>query len=115
MIEDAPVDVPPIPDPGEDEDVAVRTLIPDAWERLRAAMTHGAGLIRTEASLRDATAAVDELAAASSGSLRAAAVAAGLVCRSAIARDESRGVHFRADDPQRKDEWDGRHVSLRLQ
>ncbi len=115
MIEDAPADVPPIPDPDSDDDVGVRTLIPEAWERLRAAMTRGAGLRRSDASLRDAEAVADELAGGSSGSLRAAAVAASLICRSALARDESRGVHFRADAPERKDEWDGRHVTLRLE
>lgn len=114
MASDAPADAPAIPDVEEENDVTVRTMIPDAWDRLRAAMTTGAGLVRTKLSLRDAAAAVDELAAVSTGSLHAGAVAAGLICRSALERDESRGVHFRLDEPSRKDEWDGRHVTLHL-
>lgn len=115
MTEDAPTEAPPIPAPDADDEPTVRTVIPDAWERLRAAMTAGAGLVRTEASLRDAAAVADELARISTGSLRAAAVASGLICRSALERDESRGVHFRSDAPERSDEWDERHVTLRLQ
>ena len=115
MTQDSPPDAPPFPAPEPDVQTAVRTIVPDAWERLRAAMTAGAGLVRTEASLRDAAAVADELAEISTGSLRAAAVAGGLICRSALTRDESRGVHFRSDAPGRKDEWDGRHVTLALQ
>ena len=116
MAQDAPGHAPPMPEPDADDDeqTAVRTIVPDAWERLRAAMTNGAGLVRTEASLRDALAEIQTLATGGIGSLRAAAVAASLVCRSALVRDESRGTHFRADAPEREDGWDQRHVTLQI-
>jgi L-aspartate oxidase len=96
----------------DEEEPAVRVLHPDAWTALRDAMTHGAGLVRDGASLEKACEVLGEIAEASSGALHAAAVAATLVCRSAQRRDESRGVHFRADHPERAVAWESRHVTL---
>jgi L-aspartate oxidase len=98
----------------DDEEPEIRVLRPDAWQRVREAMTHGAGLLRDEASLERACEALGEIAATASGSLRAAAVAGSLVCRSAQQRDESRGVHFRTDRPDPSEAWAGRHVTLHL-
>ena len=37
--------------------------------------------------------------------LRARITVAGLVTRSALEREESRGAHYRSDFPETKDEW----------
>jgi L-aspartate oxidase len=103
---------PPIVDV-EDESVSVRMIGPDDWDTLREAMSNGAGLIRSEGGLERLQETVSEIADRASGDLRAAALAARLICDSALARDESRGVHFRLDAPEPSTEWDGRHVATR--
>jgi len=100
---------PPLLDKDE---VSVRVVDTSAWGDLRAAMSNGAGLIRDNASLEATQRIVDAIAASATDDLRAAAIASGLICRSARARDESRGVHYRADSPQRKASWEGKHVTL---
>lgn len=115
MARDAPVDAPPVPGPDEEEDSGVRTISLGRWEDLREAMEKGAGLVRTASSLAEAAAVTDEIAAGATTTLRAAAVAAGIICRSATSRDESRGVHSRSDAPSTDPGWDGRHVTSRLQ
>jgi L-aspartate oxidase len=111
MAEDAP-DAPPVPDDEEDDAVQVRSIVPDAWGVLRRAMTRGAGLLRTDASLAEAKAVADDLASNASTPFESAAVAAGLICRTARIREESRGVHFRTDAPSSRSDWDGKHVTL---
>jgi L-aspartate oxidase len=91
---------------------SVRVINANDWDRLRTTMTTSAGLIRDESSLVEAQKIVDEIASSATAGLRASAIAAGLICRSALARDESRGVHFRSDSPNVKADWDGRHVTL---
>lgn len=105
-------EMPPAPDDDE-EPTSIRIVRATHWDDLRAAMSNGAGLLRTQASLAEAEAVAQEIARNASGALHSSAVAAGLVCRSASMRDESRGVHYRADHPSAKGEWDGRHVTLR--
>jgi L-aspartate oxidase len=100
---------PPLLDKDE---VSVRVVDTSAWGDLRAAMSNGAGLIRHEASLEATQGIVDAIAASATDDLRTAAIASGLICRSARARDESRGVHYRADAPERKASWEGKHVTL---
>lgn len=98
--------VPPVP--------ARTGAAPEAWARLRRAVSEGAGLVRTASSLAAARAALDEIAETTShDDLRLAALTGGLICRAAEARAESRGVHFRADAPHRLPAWDGVHVHLR--
>jgi L-aspartate oxidase len=109
--EDKP-DAPPVVDV-DDEGSSVRTLGADDWPRLRAAMSTGAGLVRSAPGLQEAASTAETIAASTAGDLRAAATAARLICESALRRDESRGVHFRSDAPESRDEWDGRHVSMR--
>ncbi len=92
--------------------VSIRVINVNDWERLRAAMTSGAGLIRDNATLVETQRIVDEIASSAAGDLHAAAIASALICRSARARDESRGVHFRADSPRSQASWDGKHVTL---
>lgn len=82
--------------PGADADLArVRTLM---WQH--------AGLVRTAAGL---SAAVAELAAieveSRSRSARDLALLGRMIATSALAREESRGAHWRADFPQARDAW----------
>lgn len=99
------------PEPEGAAEGTLATEDPDGWARLRAAMSEGAGLVRTEESLTD----VEELATELAGStldagLRLAAMAATLVCRAARLRRESRGAHFRADAPEPDPAWEGVHL-----
>lgn len=104
---------PPAPESEDDDVSGVRTISEDDWARLRNAMSRGSGLIRTKESLTEAMRVSKEIAENANESLRAAAVAAELICRSALQRDESRGVHFRGDMPTASPAWDARHVTLR--
>lgn len=84
-----------------------------AWRRLRAAMSRGAALVRTDDSLAGAEREAKEImGSARDPGLRLAAVAASLICRAARIRTESRGVHYRADIPGRRAEWAGARITL---
>lgn len=99
------------PEPGAGEPGTLAADDPDGWARLRAAMSEGAGLVRTEESLADVEELAEELAgSALDAGLRLAATAARLVCRSARLRRESRGAHFRADAPDPDPLWEGIHL-----
>jgi L-aspartate oxidase len=100
-----------IPVVDEAEETGVRTIGADDWAKLRHAMSSGAGLVRTKHSLEQALRALASVGGSSS--VRAAATAGTLICRSALERVESRGVHFRSDHPARDGAWDERHVTLR--
>jgi len=88
---------------------------------LRAAMSAGAGAIRTADGLDGVAKAIDTVAHAlgplpaadRDGLELASLVRVGrLIVRSATLRQESRGVHWRADAPLREPAWDG--VRLRV-
>lgn len=113
MAHDIRPGAPHAPEPDTDGPGAVRLVRPTHMEDLRAAMSGGVGLIRSEKSLAQAEAVAQEIMRNATGAVRAAAVAAGLVCESARKRIESRGVHFRSDHPFLNEEWDGQHVTLR--
>ena len=102
---------PPAPDE-QDDTGAVRLVHPTHLEDLREAMSRGAGLVRTDASLAETERIVRDIARNAVGAMHAAALAAELICRSARMRTESRGVHYRADQPATSDEWNARHVTL---
>ncbi|MBW3579502.1 MAG: L-aspartate oxidase [Actinobacteria bacterium] len=75
--------------------------------RLRETMTSGAGVVRTEASLRSALAALEGLAHDWRGQPGVAAqewenllTVGRAVVQAALARAESRGCHWRADHPE---------------
>jgi L-aspartate oxidase len=81
-------------------------------ERLQRAITAGAGVVRSEASL---TAALDELERLAedrpaSGELANLAVVAQAVVASALAREESRGGHRRSDFPETRTSFSHRFV-----
>jgi L-aspartate oxidase len=85
-----------------------------AFERLRASMWDGCGLVRDAPRLGRALATAEEIAASTSPSralddvrLHQAATTASLVCRSAFLREESRGSHIRTDFPSTRDSWHG--------
>ncbi|HET7481456.1 MAG TPA: FAD-binding protein, partial [Actinomycetota bacterium] len=88
------------------------------WERLRRICTRALGLERNAADMSRAADELEELALLPlSGSrselqIRAAAVVARLIARSATLRTESRGVHHRSDHPDPVPAWAG--VRLRL-
>ena len=78
-----------------------------AREGLQRAMTEGAGVVRTEASLAAAGAAADAAGASvarvdgvAAAEVRNLATVAGAVVAAATARTESRGCHWRADFPE---------------
>ena len=90
-------------------------------DALRAAMTGGAGPLRTAEGLRSVLAALDAAAVAlgpappadREGLELANIVTVGrLIAGSALLREESRGVHWREDHPGPSPEWHGRRVRL---
>ncbi len=92
--------------------------------RLRSAMWTHAGLLREESSLREGLARQAECDAALAGlamgakrgrrlsEAQALSRVAEAILKSAVARTESRGAHFRSDYPRRDDQNFGRHSVL---
>jgi L-aspartate oxidase len=82
-------------------------------ERLQRAMTDGAGVLRSPASLDAAVAEVESVAAAlpgagprrAAGELANLVTVAGGVLRAARAREETRGAHARRDHPRPVPGW----------
>jgi L-aspartate oxidase len=89
-------------------------------ERLQRAMTEGAGVVRSAASLERAAAEVAEAAQVAAaggadanraaGELANLAVLAGALLVSAYAREETRGSHARSDHPDPSPHWRRRIV-----
>ena len=85
---------------------------------LQRAMTDGAGVLRSPDSLARAAAAVSAVARAAAGAepgrhageLGNLAIVAGVLLRSALAREETRGAHARRDFPDTRAEWRRRLV-----
>jgi L-aspartate oxidase len=77
-----------------------------AMKALREAMSKGAALIRTEDSLAEVIDALARLGARKdmTSGLKSALATAELIAQGAIAREESRGAHYRADFPETDDE-----------
>jgi L-aspartate oxidase len=100
----APVDARSQGPPDED--------LPKRRDALQRAMTSGAGVVRTAASLRAAGAVVDEVAGAlgsapgtAGAELANLVVVARAILAAAAARTESRGAHTRADFPDTDPAW----------
>ncbi len=93
----------------------IETILGAILRELHQRMDHCAGLVREDAGLREGLAAqarcsvkLNEPAQVSAPSRRlieaqSLCLVAGAILRSALARTESRGAHFRADYPQRDD------------
>jgi len=79
---------------------------PLAMMKLRAAMSSGCALVRSEASLQMTLSVISELnhhPNMTSG-LKSALVTAEIIAQGALMRDESRGSHFRSDFPETDDD-----------
>ena len=95
--------------------------IEEIVRELRQTMDHCAGLLRGESSLREGLAhqarcaeALDEIAGRTAPTreiveAQSLCVVAEAILRSALARTESRGAHFRTDYPRRDDARFGKH------
>jgi L-aspartate oxidase len=81
---------------------------PAALSGVRALMWEKAGLVRTAEGLRGALAGIDALSASippGAAEARNVATVARLLATAALARPESRGAHFRADNPRKDPAW----------
>ena len=94
--------------PAQDDDTDLQT------QRLQQIMSTYLGIRRDKEGMTQALKEIDELARRYDGcsatqypmlDLRARITVAGLVTRSALEREESRGAHYRSDFPETKDEW----------
>ncbi len=109
-----------LPEPGEPvPDTSPQVLLdPSVRGELATAMSAGAGVLRSAASLRSARAALDALAGRTSTEpCPAAWEATGLhavadaLVRAATRREETRGAHWREDHPDASDRWRGHLVT----
>lgn len=92
--------------PEDRRDLAPKPAPAAAMTKLRATMSAGCALIRSEESLNatiDAIAALHRARTMTSG-LKSALIAAELIAQGALMREESRGAHFRSDYPQTEKE-----------
>ena len=86
--------------PIRETDAAFDEATPSARARLKKALTDGLGIIRDEASMKAAEAEIEAMTREEPNSVDRLRAALGLaMIRSAIARRESRGAHFRSDIP----------------
>jgi L-aspartate oxidase len=93
-------------------------LDPSIRDELGRTMTQGAGVLRSEKSLAEATARLEELATRTTEAPSPAAweatdlhqVASALVA-AASRREETRGAHWREDFPEPREEWHGHLVT----
>jgi L-aspartate oxidase len=89
-------------------------------QKLRQSMWRKAGLLREAAELKAALVEIRDLSVAIPGDfsralleLRNLQTVGELIVRSALAREESRGAHYRNDFPERHDARFGRHSIIR--
>jgi L-aspartate oxidase len=92
-----------------------------SFEEIRARLWEEVGIVRSARGLRSALERFEEIgrrheparADGLAGPVANAALTAALVARAALARTESRGVHYRSDYPRPRRAWE-RHLGLRL-
>jgi L-aspartate oxidase len=96
--------VPPLADRGAAQVAA---------ERVQTVMWADAGIARTAKGLRHCVGVLDAILARLPGGAteeRNMTETARLIAEAALLRRESRGGHFRADFPNTKRSWRGRHI-----
>ncbi|GLF96087.1 L-aspartate oxidase [Streptomyces yaizuensis] len=107
---------------------ALPPIDPAARPAIQRIMSLGAGVLRSDASLREAAAALEEVDRAAAGAAGAKPAVPGvdswetanLLCvarvltAAALAREETRGCHWREDHPERDDTAWRRHLVVRL-
>ena len=99
------------------EDHQVTLLDPKIVLPLQMAMSEGAGVMRSESSLRKTMQTLQELSKLTSDQPRIEAweasnlhLLATAIVRSALQRTESRGSHWRSDFPNTSDKWESRVI-----
>jgi L-aspartate oxidase len=92
--------------PADRMDVPAKPAAREAMKKLRTAMSSGCALNRSEESLIEVLEAIAELHATEpmTSGLKSALVSAELIAQGALAREESRGAHFRSDFPETDEE-----------
>ena len=92
--------------PGDRMDLAPLPADPQRLALLRKSMSSGAALLRSVASLESVLKVIAKLDAEEdkTSGMKSALVAAELIVQGALAREESRGAHFRSDFPEADDE-----------
>lgn len=104
--------------PGTPEVASLEVDVDEGWLRIRSACDEDLGIERDAIGLERVAHDLEDLALMPiTGDrevveLRSGAIISRLVARSALLRDESRGVHYRRDHPHPIDSWAG--VRLRL-
>jgi L-aspartate oxidase len=88
--------------------VASTKLAPEARRTLRNAMSAKAGVVRNGVGLTDLLETIDDIASTQGQTNEL--VTASLIAKAALAREESRGGHFRSDFPDT--DVEGRHSFL---
>ncbi len=103
-------DLPPQEDPIEDDKTML--LDPKILLPLQISMSEGAGVMRSETSLRKTMQTLEELSKLTSKEPRIEAwetsnlyLLATAIVKSALIRTESRGSHWRSDYPQSSNKW----------
>ena len=99
------------------EDNQITLLDPKIVLPLQMAMSEGAGVMRSESSLRKTMQTLQELSKLTSNQPRIEAweasnlhLLATAIVRSALQRTESRGSHWRSDFPNTSDKWESRVI-----
>ena len=99
------------------EDNQITLLDPKIVLPLQMAMSEGAGVMRSESSLRKTMQTLQELSKLTSTQPRIEAweasnlhLLATAIVRSALQRTESRGSHWRSDFPNTSDKWESRVI-----
>ena len=107
--------LPPQEQPIEDNQITL--LDPKIVLPLQMAMSEGAGVMRSESSLRKTMQTLQELSKLTSNQPRIEAweasnlhLLATAIVRSALQRTESRGSHWRSDFPNTSDKWESRVI-----